>query len=84
MYEPVHGSAPDIVGRSIANPLATIWAGALVLDQLREAKATKAVISSMGPINDGPVGQSGSRCAGGKLIPAPNQGPHESCKLSGN
>ena len=34
MYEPVHGSAPDIYGKNIANPIATIWAGAMMLDFL--------------------------------------------------
>jgi tartrate dehydrogenase/decarboxylase/D-malate dehydrogenase len=47
MFEPVHGSAPDITGRGIANPLATIWAGALMLDHLGEAEAGKAIIAAM-------------------------------------
>lgn len=34
MFEPVHGSAPDIAGRGIANPLGTIWAGALMAQHL--------------------------------------------------
>ena len=34
LFEPVHGSAPDIYGKNIANPLATIWAGAMMLDFL--------------------------------------------------
>ena len=32
MFEPVHGSAPDIAGRNIANPIGTIWSAALMLD----------------------------------------------------
>ena len=36
MYEPVHGSAPDIAGKGIANPLAMILAGAMMLDDLGE------------------------------------------------
>lgn len=47
MFEPVHGSAPDIAGRGIANPLATIWAGALMLEHLGEAEAAAAVIAAM-------------------------------------
>ncbi len=41
LFEPVHGSAPDIAGKGIANPLGTIWAGAMMLDHLglREAAA---------------------------------------------
>ncbi|CAM3843950.1 D-malate dehydrogenase [decarboxylating] [Vibrio aerogenes CECT 7868] len=34
MFEPVHGSAPDIYGQNIANPIGTIWAGAMMLDHL--------------------------------------------------
>ena len=32
MFEPIHGSAPDIAGKGIANPIGAIWAGALMLD----------------------------------------------------
>lgn len=34
MFEPVHGSAPDIAGRGIANPIGTIWAGAMMMQHL--------------------------------------------------
>jgi len=34
LFEPVHGSAPDIYGRNIANPVGQIWAGAMMLDFL--------------------------------------------------
>jgi tartrate dehydrogenase/decarboxylase/D-malate dehydrogenase len=34
MFEPIHGSAPDITGKGIANPIGAIWAGALMLDHL--------------------------------------------------
>ena len=43
MFEPVHGSAPDIAGRGIANPLAAVLSAALMLDHLNLAKAAKAV-----------------------------------------
>jgi tartrate dehydrogenase/decarboxylase/D-malate dehydrogenase len=39
MFEPIHGSAPDIAGRGIANPIAAIWAGAMMLDHLGERAA---------------------------------------------
>ncbi|MCK9507691.1 MAG: tartrate dehydrogenase [Pigmentiphaga sp.] len=39
MFEPVHGSAPDIFGKNIANPIAMIWSGALMLDFLGQGKA---------------------------------------------
>jgi len=36
MFEPIHGSAPDIAGKGVANPIAAIWAGAMMLDHLGE------------------------------------------------
>ena len=47
MFEPIHGSAPDIAGRGIANPLATIWSGALMLEHLGEAAAAQRILESM-------------------------------------
>jgi len=43
MFEPVHGSAPDIAGKKIANPVAQIWSGAMMLDHLGEREAARAV-----------------------------------------
>jgi tartrate dehydrogenase/decarboxylase/D-malate dehydrogenase len=43
MFEPVHGSAPDIAGKGIANPIAQIWSGAMMLDYLGHPKASAAV-----------------------------------------
>ena len=34
MFEPVHGSAPDIAGRGVANPIAQTWSGAMMLEHL--------------------------------------------------
>ncbi|MCL6500259.1 MAG: tartrate dehydrogenase, partial [Firmicutes bacterium] len=42
LFEPVHGSAPDIAGRGVANPLATFWSVSLMLDHLGEAEASAA------------------------------------------
>lgn len=47
MFEPVHGSAPDLAGGNIANPLATIWSGALMLEHLGEHNAASAVMKAM-------------------------------------
>ncbi len=44
MFEPVHGSAPDIAGKHIANPIGTIWAGAMMLDHLGHADAGAAIV----------------------------------------
>jgi tartrate dehydrogenase/decarboxylase/D-malate dehydrogenase len=46
MFEPVHGSAPDIAGRGIANPIAQIWSGAMMLEQLGQAEAASSVIEA--------------------------------------
>jgi tartrate dehydrogenase/decarboxylase / D-malate dehydrogenase len=43
MFEPVHGSAPDIAGRGIANPIGQIWSGAMMLHHLGETVAAAAV-----------------------------------------
>ena len=43
MFEPVHGSAPDIAGKGIANPTAQIWSGAMMLQHLGETQASEAV-----------------------------------------
>ena len=47
MFEPVHGSAPDIAGKKIANPAAQIWSGAMMLDHLGEKKAARAVEAAL-------------------------------------
>jgi tartrate dehydrogenase/decarboxylase/D-malate dehydrogenase len=46
MFEPVHGSAPDIAGKGIANPVAQIWSGAMMLQHLGEPQAARAVEKS--------------------------------------
>jgi len=43
MFEPVHGSAPDIAGKGIANPIGQIWSGAMMLDHLGHPEAAQAV-----------------------------------------
>jgi tartrate dehydrogenase/decarboxylase/D-malate dehydrogenase len=47
MFEPVHGSAPDIAGKNIANPIAAIWSGAMMLDHLGEKPAADAVLAAV-------------------------------------
>lgn len=46
MFEPVHGSAPDIAGQGIANPVGQIWAGAMMLDHLGEGEAARYLVSA--------------------------------------
>jgi tartrate dehydrogenase/decarboxylase/D-malate dehydrogenase len=47
MFEPVHGSAPDIAHLGIANPIAAIWSGAMMLDHLGENQAAADIISAI-------------------------------------
>ncbi|EMD84221.1 tartrate dehydrogenase [Pacificimonas flava] len=47
LFEPVHGSAPDIAGHGIANPVEQIWAAAMMLDHLGERDAAAAVVSAI-------------------------------------
>jgi tartrate dehydrogenase/decarboxylase/D-malate dehydrogenase len=43
----VHGSAPDIAGQGIANPIGQIWSGAMMLDHLGETKAAGAIVKTI-------------------------------------
>ena len=47
MYEPVHGSAPDIAGKGIANPVGQIWSGAMMLDYLGEKQASNSIVQAI-------------------------------------
>jgi len=47
MFEPIHGSAPDIAGRGIANPIGAIWAAALMLDHLGRRDAHDRVVAAI-------------------------------------
>ncbi len=55
MFEPVHGSAPDIFGRNIANPIGQIWSGAMMLDHLGHPEAGAAILAAIESVlRDGP------------------------------
>ncbi len=47
LFEPVHGSAPDIAGRGIANPIGQIWSAAMMLDHLGEVEAGAAILKAI-------------------------------------
>lgn len=47
MFEPIHGSAPDIFGKGIANPIGMIWSGALMLEHLGQAQAAEAIVAAI-------------------------------------
>ncbi|MFC7404590.1 tartrate dehydrogenase [Georgenia alba] len=57
MFEPVHGSAPDIAGTGRANPLGQVWAGAMMLEHLGHTDAARAVLTTMGKV----LGETGVR-----------------------
>jgi tartrate dehydrogenase/decarboxylase/D-malate dehydrogenase len=63
MFEPVHGSAPDIAGQGIANPVGQIWSGAMMLEHLGHKDAGDAVVRAIeAVIREGPK----TRDMGGK------------------
>ncbi|SBW01709.1 putative tartrate dehydrogenase [uncultured Alphaproteobacteria bacterium] len=47
LFEPVHGSAPDIAGKGVANPVGQIWSAAMMLDFLGEAEAARAIVTAI-------------------------------------
>ncbi len=56
MFEPVHGSAPDIAGQGIANPMATIWSGAMMLDHLGEKDAAARLMNALSAVTAKGIG----------------------------
>jgi len=50
MFEPVHGSAPDIYGKEIANPIGQIWSGAMMLEHLGESAAAAAIEAAIATV----------------------------------
>ena len=47
MFEPIHGSAPDIAGQNIANPIGQIWSAAIMLEHLGEVEAANAIVNAI-------------------------------------
>ena len=82
MFEPVHGSAPDIAGRMVANPIGQIWSAALMLDHLGEKDAAAAIVRAIEALlgADGPRtrdmgGQAGTQEVGERLAELVLRGP---------
>jgi tartrate dehydrogenase/decarboxylase/D-malate dehydrogenase len=63
LFEPVHGSAPDIAGQGIANPVGQIWAAALMLEHLGEFEAARAILDAIERVL--PVASARTRDIGG-------------------
>jgi tartrate dehydrogenase/decarboxylase/D-malate dehydrogenase len=76
IFEPVHGSAPDIAGRKIANPLATIWSGALMLEHLGHPEAAADIVRAIerviieGPHTPDMKGKAGTSDVGAAVAEA--------------
>ncbi len=68
MFEPVHGSAPDIVGQNKANPLATIITVKMMLDFLGETEAASEVDSAISATLSGGIDNSGTSEIGSKVM----------------
>jgi tartrate dehydrogenase/decarboxylase/D-malate dehydrogenase len=85
LFEPVHGSAPDIAGKGIANPIGQIWCGALMLDFLGCRPAHDAVLAAiekvLEPQSGGPRtpdlgGTASTKDVGRAIAGALGAGPH--------
>ncbi|MEV4079296.1 tartrate dehydrogenase [Nonomuraea fuscirosea] len=50
MFEPVHGSAPDIAGQGVANPIGAIWSAAMMLDHLGHAEAAEQIVAAIASV----------------------------------
>jgi tartrate dehydrogenase/decarboxylase/D-malate dehydrogenase len=81
MFEPVHGSAPDIAGQAIANPIGQIWSGAMMLEHLGEADAAAAIVRAIetcladgGPRTRDMGGQAGTEEVGRAIAEIVAQG----------
>ncbi len=77
MFEPVHGSAPDIAGRGVCNPIGQIWSAALMLEHLGEAEAGRVIVAAIesllregGPRTRDMGGQAGTAEVGDALARA--------------
>lgn len=76
MFEPVHGSAPDIAGRFIANPVGQIWAAAMMLEHLGEPEAAGLVMQAIEKTLENPAtprtpdmgGTAGTRELGAAIV----------------
>mgnify|MGYP000544171750 CR=1 FL=1 len=77
MYEPVHGSAPDIAGQGVANPIAQVWSGAMMLEHLGHKEAADAVLRAIETVlTDGPR----TADIGGQLVMGAH-GPRRLCVI---
>ena len=80
MYEPIHGSAFDIMGKGIANPIGAFWTGAMMLERLGEAAAAEKLMSAIetvsrsGPHTPDLGGQADTRAVTDAILDATRRG----------
>ncbi|MCU0905916.1 MAG: tartrate dehydrogenase [Rhodobacteraceae bacterium] len=70
MFEPVHGSAPDIAGQGVANPIAAVWSGAMMLDHLGEGAAAARVMAAVERVTARGIGTVPGRDSTGAITAA--------------
>ena len=70
LFEPVHGSAPDIAGKGIANPIGQIWCGAMMLEFLGHKEAHDAVLATIEKVLDPQSGAPRTADIGGTAATA--------------
>jgi tartrate dehydrogenase/decarboxylase/D-malate dehydrogenase len=81
LFEPVHGSAPDIHGRNVANPIGQIWSGAMMLEFLGEPAAAGAIVTAIervlvaGPRTPDIGGTASTQAVGRAVAMAVAEGP---------
>jgi tartrate dehydrogenase/decarboxylase/D-malate dehydrogenase len=74
LFEPVHGSAPDIAGKGIANPIGQIWSAAMMLEHLGEDEAAAAIVKAIERVlaepglRTGDLGGKGNTVSCGKAV----------------
>ncbi len=74
MFEPVHGSAPDIAGKGIANPIGQIWSAAMMLEHLGQEEASAAIVTAIekvikaGDVKTPDMGGKATTAALGKAV----------------
>ena len=70
MFEPVHGSAPDISGKGIANPIGQIWSAAMMLEHLGQEEASAAIVTAIEKVikaRDGKTSDMGGKATTAEL-----------------
>ena len=77
LFEPVHGSAPDIAGQGIANPVGQIWSGAMMLEHLGEREAAADIVAAIEHVLSQPAlrtrdlgGRAGTEACGAAIAQA--------------